>query len=234
MTTSAPASSKPAFEHHVDGGFGLGDVQSHDDAFARGEAIGLDDDGRALRARIGLGRRSGAEAFIGRGRDAVRLAQILGEALGAFEPRGRLGRAEGLDAGGFEVVDDAGAQRRLGPDHDEIDAVSAAKGDHSRMVGEIERDALRLLRDAGIAGRAEQPVGERARGHFPGQRVLAPAGAENEDVHAVGTLFSVPGLAWRNGGASDGRGLDRPQRCTTLASKAVAETMFAAHSWRLR
>ena len=39
-------------------------------------------------------------------------------------------RPERLDAGGFEIVDDAGAQRRFRPDHDEIDRVGAAKLDH--------------------------------------------------------------------------------------------------------
>jgi hypothetical protein len=51
------------------------------------------------------------------------------------------------------------------------------------MVGEIERDAFRLLRDAGIAGRAIELVGERAGRHFPGQRMLAAAGTEDQDVH---------------------------------------------------
>jgi hypothetical protein len=53
------------------------------------------------------------------------------------------------------------------------------------MVGEIERDAFGLLRDAGIAGRTHEPLGERACGHLPGERVLAPAGTQEENVHGV-------------------------------------------------
>src|SRR5439155_19621990 len=53
-----------------------------------------------------------------------------------------------------------------------------------RVVRDVEGDALRLARDAGVAGRAEQPVGQRARRDLPGERVLAPARAEKEDVHA--------------------------------------------------
>ena len=51
------------------------------------------------------------------------------------------------------------------------------------MVGRIERDKLAFARDAGIAGRAIKPLDERARRDLPGQRMLAPAGAEEEDVH---------------------------------------------------
>ena len=75
-------------------------------------------------------------------------------------------------------------QRRLRADHDEVDLVRLAERDHRRVVGDVERDALGLARDAGVARRAIEPVGERACRDLPGQRVLAPAGAEEEDVHA--------------------------------------------------
>ena len=102
--------AETAAEHHVDGGFGLGQRLRHDHALAGGEPVGLDDDRRALLAHIGLGGRGGGEALIGGGRDVVRPAQVLGEALGAFELRRRLARPERLDAGGGEIVDDAGAR----------------------------------------------------------------------------------------------------------------------------
>ena len=53
-------------------------------------------------------------------------AEVLGEALGAFELGRGLGRAERLDPGGGQIVGEAGHQRRLGADHDEADA--AARG----------------------------------------------------------------------------------------------------------
>src|SRR2546429_269903 len=76
------------------------------------------------------------------------------------------------------------AERRLRPDHDEVVSVRLADRDHRRVVRDVERDAFGLARDAGIAGRAEQLVGQRARRDLPGERVLAPARAEKEDVHA--------------------------------------------------
>ena len=60
-----------------------------------------------------------------------------------------------------------------------------AESDHRRMVGDVERHAFGLLRDAGIAGRAIELVGERAGRHLPGQRVLASAGTEQKDVHGT-------------------------------------------------
>jgi len=50
------------------------------------------------------------------------------------------------------------------------------------VVGEIERHAFGLACYARIAGRTIELVGEGAGGDFPGERVLAAAGAKNEDV----------------------------------------------------
>ena len=106
-TTSAPAAPKPP--PNIMSMASCASLQRHrdDDALAGGETIGLDHDRRALRADIGLGGIRIAEALIGRGRNVVGLAEILGEALGAFEPGGGLARPERLDAGGSEIVDDA-------------------------------------------------------------------------------------------------------------------------------
>ena len=94
-----------------------------------------------------------------------------------------LRRAERLDAGGGERVDEAGDQRRLRPDHDEVDGVGLAEGDHGGMVGDIQRDALGLPGDPGIARRAPQLVHQRRGRDLPGQRMFAPAGADQKNVH---------------------------------------------------
>ena len=198
-----------AAEHHVDRRFRLGHIRRHDDTLAGGKPVGFDHDRRAAAADIGLGRRRRAEAFIGRGGNAVRPAQVLGEALGAFEAGGGAARAEGLDAGGFEVIDDAGAERRLGPDNDQIDAVSTAIRDHRRMVADIERNALRLTRDARIARGADEPVYERACRHLPGQRMFAAAGAKEQDVHGLQHIAGAP-LARQRAGATLWRGAPGP------------------------
>ncbi len=185
-------STEPALEHHVDRGFRLFDRFRDHNALAGGEAVGLHHDRRAVLSHVILRRSCRREALIGRGRDVVRAADILGESLRAFKLRGHLRGTERLDPGGFQIVDDAGAKRRFRSHHDEADALVLAEGDHRRMIGRIERHAFGLLRDPGIARRAIEAVHQRARRHFPGQRMLASAGSEQKDVHSMNP--SCPGL----------------------------------------
>ena len=128
-------------------------------------------------------RRGRAEALVGGGGNLVGLAQILGEALRAFQPCRPFGWAEGLDSRCFQIVDNARAQRHLGSDHDKFDVLVLGERDDGLMVGEVKRRTFGLTRYAGVAGRAVKLVGEWACGHLPGERVLTAAGTENEDVH---------------------------------------------------
>src|SRR6266849_8458958 len=126
-----------------------------------------------------------AEAAIGGGRDAVSGAEILGEALGALERGGRFCRTEGADISRFEPVDQPGDQRRLRPDHDEVDPLAPGEGENSLDIRRRDRDAGRLLGDAGIAGRAEERVAQRRGGDRPAQRMLAPARPDHQYPHPV-------------------------------------------------
>ena len=129
----------------------------------------------------------------------------------------------------------------FGADHDEIDLLVLGEGDHRRMVRDVERDAFRLLRDAGIAGRAIELVRERARRHLPGQRMLAAAGTEDQDVHetSAGLQGCSPfGVAWSLGpckqirprclkhAAQQRRGMDR-LRAVGGAASAPSRTPTA-------
>ena len=142
--------------------------------------------------------------------------------MNPLEPSSRAAarRAEGLDTGGFEVIDDACAERRLGPDNDQIDAVLPAIRDHRRMVADIERNALRLTRDARIARGTDEPVCERACRHLPGQRVFAAAGAKEQDVHGLRTSRVPSSTAARRRNIVAGApGLDhRPRNPSLTAS----------------
>ena len=115
------------------------------------------------------------------------------KSLGALELRRLLARPERLDAGGSEIVDDAGRERRLRADHDEIDRVALAEIDHRRMVGDIERHAFGFARDAGIARRAPQFGQQRGSGDLPRQSVFAAAGTEQENVHGSAAKWRVAG-----------------------------------------
>ena len=167
--------AQSAAEHHIDRGFRLRHAGRDHHALTGGQPVGLDHDRRTLRAHVALGRFGRGEAFIGGGWNVVRLAKILGESLRAFELCRRPARPEGLDAGRGEIVDDTGAERRLGSDHHQINFLRLAERDHRAVVGGIERHQVAFACDAGIARRAEEPLHQRARRDFPGQRMLAPA-----------------------------------------------------------
>ena len=63
----------------------------------------------------------------------------------AFEPRRRLGRTEGAEAGRLDVVDDAGDERIVRADHHEVDRELLAQRHDSRVVGQVDRHALGFL-----------------------------------------------------------------------------------------
>ena len=154
-----------------------------DDAFAGVQAVGLHHDRRAVLLHVGLGGLRIAKFREAGGRNLVRGAKLLGEGLGAFElRRDRLG-AERLDAGLLQIVHQARDQRRFGADHHQVDLVRLAEGRDRRVVGDLEVDDLRFLGDARIARRRIELGQERARGELPGERMLASAGAEEQDLH---------------------------------------------------
>ncbi len=177
-----------AAEHHVHRGFRLGERHRDDDALSGREPVRLDDDRRTLLAHVVHRGLDIAEALISAGRNVVRAAQVLGETLGALELRRVFRRPERLEARGFEIVHDPRHQRRFGSDHDEVDRFLLAESDHRRMVGDVEPDQLRLLRDPGIPRRAVELIGQWTCRNFPGQRVLTAARSEEKDVHTAEEL----------------------------------------------
>ena len=106
----------------------------------------------------------------------------------AFEPSScaaACGRPEGLDAGLHQIVHETCDEGRFRPHHHEVDRHGAAEVDDRLMVGYIERHIGAMLRRAGIAGGDQKPVAERARGKGPGKSMLAAAGTDQKNVHAV-------------------------------------------------
>ena len=178
------ADQRQDHHHHVFAhadAVGVGDLgDGH--ALACGESVGLDDDGELLIREIGLRRRGIVEARIGGGRNAGTRAEILGEALGAFEPRGSLRRSEHLYAFSFEIVGEPGDERRLGADHHEANLLLLAEAGDRRMVAQFEGDDLGDPGDAGITRRAIEPAEKRTLLELPGERVLPPPAAYQQHV----------------------------------------------------
>ena len=171
-----------------------------DDAFAGGEPIGLDDDGRAARMDIFLRGVGIAELRRRRGGDRIGGAEILGEALRAFELRGGLARPESLDAGFGQSIDQPGDERHLWPNDDEAHVHHPAEIDHRLRIRRIERNAACDRANAGIARRGIELAQEWTFGDLIGERMFAPAGADEKDVHV---LLSLPDLHidWPGSGA---------------------------------
>ena len=110
---------------------------------------------------------------------------LFGEGLAALEPRGLGRRAEHEQAVFGEQVGDARHERRLGADHGQVDAFAPGKRQQSLEIGAVDVDRVGLLGDAGVAGRAEHPAGERRGAEGMNEGVLAATAADNQNAHAV-------------------------------------------------
>src|SRR5690606_9299565 len=66
-----------------------------------------------------------------------------------------------------------------------IDAFVPAEGDDRRMVRHVQLDQFCFLRHARIARRGVERGQQWRRGELPGERMLAAAGTEEKNVHAM-------------------------------------------------
>ena len=161
-------------------------VVGHDDALACGETVVLDDVRRAeLVERRGRLVRRRADERAG-GRDTGGGHHLLGEGLGPLELGGRTGRPEHGDTPLAHGVRDAGDQRGLRPDDDEVDPQAGGQvGD----LGPVHRVDLVQPCDGSdprVPGRRVHLADRRIPGEGPGQCVLATAGSDDEDLHVAG------------------------------------------------
>jgi hypothetical protein len=115
--------------------------------------------------------------------DAVAPHELLREGLAAFQPRRRLVRPEDEDARLAGLVRQAAHERRLGADDHEVDLFFADEFRGGGQVVGVQRHAVGQRFDAGVAGHAPERLDARALLEAPGERVLAPAAADEEDVH---------------------------------------------------
>ena len=156
------------------GGF-EGDVArlAEDDAFAGGEAVGFDDDGR-MEEGDGFFELAGVRTDrVFGGGDLMALHELLSEGLAGLEARGGLGGAEDAEAAGLEGVDDAEGERQLGADDGEAGGFGCDEADHVVESFEVDGDAAGDLSDAAVAGRADNFRDTRAACDGPGKRVFA-------------------------------------------------------------
>ena len=158
-----------------------------DHALARGQAVELEHDRVALDRRHPVldggdraPRRGGTPAA-----SMTSLANALEPSSWATSPRG----PEGRDAARVEQVDQPVDQRRLGPDDDEVDGLALRPPRPCRPRRRRATSSRRAsARDAGVARRAQHLGLLRRAPERADDRVLAPARADDEDLHAATEL----------------------------------------------
>ena len=140
-------------DHHIfDGRLRLFKSLGDDDALAERQPVRLDDGGigRVLQicdGCLGLGERFA----LCRG-DAVFFHEFLGKDLAALDDGGVLGGAEAGDARRFQRIDAAQNERIVGRDDGEVHLLLTGDADDAFDVRRLDGDALRVLRDAPVAG----------------------------------------------------------------------------------
>ncbi len=172
-----------AAEHVGERFLGISEGFGDHHALAGREPIGLEHKGRGKAGEGGAGLLKAGGAHVAGGRDARTLAQVLGEALGAFQLGGGLRGAEHRHARGPQRIRQPVHQRRFGADHHEVDDVALAEGDDPCVIAHIERDARGFLGDAGISGGGVELGQTRGLRQRPCQRMFAAPRPQKQDIH---------------------------------------------------
>ena len=144
-----------AVEHHfLDGVHRLFPRLRDDDAFAEGQAVGLDDRRDGSRFEVSEGLVAVFEDFVRGRRDVVLLHEVLREDLGTFDD-GSLGfRAEARDADGLQFVDTAENERVVHRHNGEVDRVLFAELHDGGDVGGADAGAHRVICHTAVAGQS--------------------------------------------------------------------------------
>jgi len=186
-------------EQVADGTLRRGQIRADNRTLPSRQAVRLDD-ARGARLVELLG-----------GRHTGRAQDLLGEGLRALDARRLRARPEDGDAGGPQLVGESGDEWGLGADDDEVDAEAAAESDEGVRVGCTEAVARAQLGDARVSGRRVELAEKWTLRDLPRERVLPPAAADDEDVHAA-SLIGRPGVRARRGESA---------RVVTLSARCV-------------
>ena len=184
---------------------GFGAIVRDDDAFARRQAVGFENH-RESRSGPARGARPSAFSTVTNSAVGIPLctkkffAKILlpsSCAASAVGPDDRAGRARGtgprcLPPAALPARPPSGRRRRF------------------RFGSRRQRHAGRDLRDARIAGRGEDFDALRLR-QFPGQRMLAPAAADHQNLHVLATMVTMHDTLRRRGHRRRTRRAARPR-----------------------
>ena len=118
--------------------------------------------------------------------------KCLGKGFGAFEPGGRLAGAESPDPSRGQIIDETCHKRRLGTNHDKVDAVRLAEGYDGLVIGHIEGYRPREPLHAGIARSGKQRFEQRAFRKCGGDGMFAAAGTDQKNIHGGDRYSGAP------------------------------------------
>ena len=175
-----------AREHVGDGRLGVFQGFCHDHALAGGQAIGFYHNRCAAFTQVGEGGLQLGECVVGRGGNIVALEKILGEGLRALELGSAAARAKAGQRTFREVIHDAGHQWRLGPHDRQTYRVGRCELCQRGEIHHIDGHVLHTGLQCGsrVARRHVYGLCQRRLRRLPGQRVFAPAAADNQYVHS--------------------------------------------------
>ncbi len=173
--------------HHdlLERSFSLRARIAHEDALTCRQPIGLDDDRLTKLPQIRhccvVIRKYGC----GRGRDALFDHKLLGERLGAFQPRCGLHRPKGAQSRNLERIHDSRRQRHFRPDHRQVNRALLREGNQLENILCRNRHIRQLSADRpAIARRDEYVRNLRRLPHLPRQRVLPSPRTDDQNTHS--------------------------------------------------
>ena len=148
------------------------------DALALGQAGGFHHDRLAVHFDVLLGGIGIGEAAGFRRGDRLRAHKLFGEPFIAFQLGGFHAGAEDLEAELLQAIGQAGGERVFRADDDQIDRVVFGEAFDATEVHDIDLEAIRHLRHAGVAREAEEALNFGRLAELPRQGVLAAARAD--------------------------------------------------------
>ena len=168
-------------EHGIDGGVGVFQRLGNHYAFAGGQPVCLDDDGRAFGVHVSVGGGGIFKRLIAGGGDGVAHHEFFGKLFGTFQSRAGGGGAKNGQIVGAEMVDNTGGKRRFGADDGEGDAFFARE--LGQFFKTFQRAVVQLFfaRGARVAGGDKHLRDFGRLRQFPGNGVFAATGADDED-----------------------------------------------------
>ena len=162
--------------------FGLG----HNDALARGQAVGLDHQGGAHAPDVFAGRSRIVEyGALGRGHLGA-AHDLLGKGLATLQTRAVGVGPETGNARRAHAVGDAQGQGQFRPRHHQVDVLGLGQGYQAvQIVHGYGHIARAVARGAAVARRGQHDADLRALQKFPDQGVFPPAGTYYQNAHGT-------------------------------------------------